>query len=66
MNKRSFIAEAIAYTLTILIVFSVILSHGTITGARICLAVFALAAGLAALFFLNRNIITVFLLCINN
>ena len=55
MNKRSFIAEAIAYTLTILIVFSVILSHGTITGARICLAVFALAAGLAALFFLNRN-----------
>ena len=53
MNKRSFIAEAVAYSLTILIIFLVILSHGTLSASRILLAVAALILGVCAIYYLN-------------
>ena len=53
MNKRSFIAEAVAYSLTILIIFLVILSHGTLSASRILFAVAALILGVCAIYFLN-------------
>ena len=53
MNKRAFIAEAVAYSLTILIIFLVILSHGTLSASRILFAVAALILGVCAIYYLN-------------
>ena len=53
MNKRSFIAEAVAYSLTILIIFLVILSHGTLSASRILFAIAALILGVCAIYYLN-------------
>lgn len=54
MNKKSLIAQITAYVITILIVFAVILSHGTLTLSRVLLAVFSLILGVAGLILLNR------------
>lgn len=52
--KKSFIAQLTAYLLMIIIITSVIISHNTLTGVRLFLALFAAVLGGILLFLLNR------------
>lgn len=56
MNKKSLIAQLTAYVLTIIIVFAVIISHGTMTIGRFFLAIIAILAGAAFVYFCNKEV----------
>ncbi|MCQ2519251.1 MAG: hypothetical protein MJ107_01835 [Lachnospiraceae bacterium] len=55
MNKKSLFLQITAYVLTIIIVFAVIISHGTMTIGRFFLAIMAVLAGAAFIYFCSKK-----------